>query len=128
MKPHRRALTKQEISALLCCFESFFTMHALVSVGTTQELEGEKICNPSVINIQKPLRRRVATVSRDSTFVCVVGHLASVRKGLCRGGGAEGGEVCKTDEVYLSGRGRGHKATAVHGCLSLQGSTPLLSW
>lgn len=60
-------------------------MHALVLVGTTQELEGEKICNPSVINIQKPLRRRVATVSRDLTFVCVVGHLASVRKGLYRG-------------------------------------------
>lgn len=104
-------------------------MHAQVLVRTTQELEGselQKICNPSVINIQKPLRRRFATVSRDFTFVCVVGYLASVRKGVS-GGGAEGGEVCKTDEVYMSG-GWGHKATAVHGCLSLQGSTPLLSW
>lgn len=30
--------------------------------------------------------------------------------------------------VRLSDRWGGHKATAVHGCLSLQGSTPLLSW
>lgn len=49
-----------------------------------------------------------------------------------KGGGISGWEVCKKREGWGGGGHRGteecHKATAVQGCLSLQGSTPLLSW
>lgn len=79
------------------------------------------------INPPRPAPAELFTSPKpDSTSLYLLNLIALVREGQM-GLGSQG-ERCAKGGWRFWGVVECHKATAVQGCLSLQGSTPLLSW